>query len=301
MRRSSAGYVKSLNEDEDDEFSSPARSRTSWKKRLLRKSNKSKASVPSASEKPLLEQVMSSDDNDGIHPALSSQSETSSRVSDAAPPPEHRPQHRDPPAPETTPVTTRQEQSPFDPVVQGVKKKLDKEKTTTPSSSSSKRTTPVAALADPAKLSPTALPKTPPREKKVSDEMTKVRAALSRPFGRNSLPPHMASNWVVEVSPAEWDADEERWKYRILVQRRTLAQLDESMTTAFTWRSLADFVWLEQALRAEYHGALLLPLLSIAVGTPDVVNFTQQDVDSVLLKDWLNDVLNGIRGQGMLL
>lgn len=111
----------------------------------------------------------------------------------------------------------------------------------------------------------------------------------------------MASNWVVEVSPAEWDAEEERWKYRIMVQRRTLENLDESMTTAFTWRSLTDFVWLEQALRAEYHGALLLPLLSIAIGTPDVANFTQQDVDAVLLKDWLNDVLNGIRGQGMFI
>ena len=128
-------------------------------------------------------------------------------------------------------------------------------------------------------------------------EMTKVRAALGRPFGRSNLPPHLASNWVVEVSPAEWDADEERWKYRILVQRRSLSELDDSMTTAFTWRSLADFLWLEQALRAEYHGALLLPLLSIAIGTTDVDNFAQQYLDSTL-KDWLNDVLNGIRGQG---
>jgi hypothetical protein len=145
--------------------------------------------------------------------------------------------------------------------------------------------------------SPKKEPRKEPKNPK-NDEITKIRAALERPFGRSSLPPHLASNWLVEVLPAEWDADEERWKYRILVQKRSLEELDESMTTAFTWRSLADFLWLEQALRAEYHGALLLPLLSIAIGTPDVAGFTQQDVDSSLLKDWLNDVLNGIRGHG---
>lgn len=38
-----------------------------------------------------------------------------------------------------------------------------------------------------------------------------------------------------------------------------------SFNAATTTRSLQDFVWLEQALRAEYHGAMLVPLLSLAV------------------------------------
>ena len=284
MRRNSAGYVKSVDEGESPSTSSTKRS---WKKRLFSKKQSSKTLAPSAFERPLLlDQMGSSEDGaDDIQPissALSSQSETSSPVSSTCAPQEQRPIASAPP--QDKPV--RQEQSPQDQIVDGVKKKLNREKAASPPKPKAETT------------SPPTLPTTPPREKKTSDEMMKVRAALSRPFGRNSLPPHMASNWVVEVSPAEWDADEERWKYRILVQRRTLAELDDSMTTAFTWRSLADFVWLEQALRAEYHGGLLLPLLSIAIGTPDVVNFTQQDVDATLLKDWLNDVLNGIRGQG---
>ena len=284
MRRS-AGYVKTLDEDE---YTS-RRASTSWKKRLLGKKKSGKAAGPSASEKPLLEQVVSSDhsDSEEIRPVSSmveSESEASSSlVSSVASLPEQRPRE----LPRDMPAT--QEQSPSDHASKGVK---EKQRATTPKREETYETKQSSPP-------PITLPSTPPREKKPSDEMTKVRAALSRPFGRNNLPPHMASNWVVEVSPAEWDADEERWKYRILVQRRTLADLDETMTTAFTWRSLADFVWLEQALRAEYHGALLLPLLSIAIGTPDVVNFTQEDVDSNFLKDWLNDVLNGIRGQGM--
>lgn len=106
------------------------------------------------------------------------------------------------------------------------------------------------------------------------------------------------------MSPAEWDGEENQWKYRVLVQRRDLSgggdQLDRvsSFTNAFTWRSIADFSWLENALRAEYHGALMLPLLSIAIGTSDLAN-TQYEVDAILLRDWLGDVFNGIRGQGM--
>ena len=139
------------------------------------------------------------------------------------------------------------------------------------------------------------------------------RAILSRPFGRTSMPQKKGQrNWVVEVSPAEWDGDQSRWKYRILVQKRQLqppvpvgkphedrVDTATSFTTAFTWRSLADFAWLEEALRAEYHGALILPLLSIAIGTPDLAN-TQYEVDAGLLRDWLGDVLNGIRGEGEL-
>lgn len=143
------------------------------------------------------------------------------------------------------------------------------------------------------------------------EKMTKARAILSRPFSRNSIPhKHGQRNWVVEVSPAEWDGDQSRWKYRILLQRRQLQPNSEqtnefdigsatSFTTAFTWRSLADFAWLEEALRAEYHGALLLPLLNIAIGTPDLAS-TQYEVDAALLRDWFGDVLNGIRGHGEL-
>lgn len=146
--------------------------------------------------------------------------------------------------------------------------------------------------------------------KRKSERNTKARAILSRSFSRTSIPPRKGQrNWAVEVSPAEWDADQSRWKYRILVQRRQLQSeiahsngdiaMASSFTTAFTWRSLADFSWLEDALRAEYHGALMLPLLSIAIGTPDLAN-TQYEVDAGLLRDWLGDVLNGIRGQGEL-
>jgi len=136
-----------------------------------------------------------------------------------------------------------------------------------------------------------------------SEAVSKFRAILSRKFTRASIPKE--KGWVVEVSPAEWDADQSRWKYRILVQRRQFLmpinnQTPKSFTAAFTWRSLADFAWLENALRAEYHGALVLPLLSIAVGTPDLVN-AQYEVDAYILKDWLGDVLNGVRGQGELL
>jgi len=141
------------------------------------------------------------------------------------------------------------------------------------------------------------------KKKQRSDDRSNFRAILSRPFSRSSIP--NGNGWVVEVSPAEWDADQTRWKYRILVQRRKLnnpnnKDTPSSFTTAFTWRSLADFAWLEEALRAEFHGALILPLLSIAVGTPDLAN-TQYEVDAHILKDWLGDVLNGIRGQGELL
>lgn len=38
-----------------------------------------------------------------------------------------------------------------------------------------------------------------------------------------------------------------------------------SFTSARTRRSLQDFVWLEQALRSEYHGALIVPILSLAL------------------------------------
>lgn len=151
-----------------------------------------------------------------------------------------------------------------------------------------------------------------------------LKAALSRPFGREPaiLPPSSTSTtsttsphgWVVEVSTAEWDADQQQWKYRILVQRRQSAepqaqsilgaeqdqlqlQSSSSFTTAFTWRSVADFFWLETALQQEFHGALLPPSLSIALGhTVEVAS--EMPVESLALKLWLSDVLNGVRGSG---
>ena len=280
MRRHSAGYVKTWEESEENV------SKRSWKK--LFGSKKTPTKGGGSSEQPLLFSVMSSD-AEPEPSGIQSVATALDSVDSFSFPPEQRPEEPQEDWPKQTqqaqPQEPPQEQSQQpaekDEVIQGVKETLQdqviqgvKEKLKTPTHKKEPK-----------------LPK--------SNEMTKVRAALERPFGRSNLPPHLASNWVVEVSPAEWDSDEERWKYRILVQRRSLSELDDSMTTAFTWRSLADFLWLEQALRAEYHGALLLPLLSIAIGTPDVANFAQQDVDSCnLLKDWLNDVLNGIRGQG---
>ena len=150
--------------------------------------------------------------------------------------------------------------------------------------------------------------------------VSKTKALLSRPFGRASLPPTVGRKWVVEISSAEWDADEHRWKYRILVQRRQLQaneqaeatpvgaasndsqkQQPHSMTAAFTWRSLADFSWLERSLRQEFHGGLLLPVLSIALGRPDDVNLDGMPVEAEKLRNWFSDVLNGVRGQGELI
>jgi hypothetical protein len=138
--------------------------------------------------------------------------------------------------------------------------------------------------------------------------LARTKALLSRPFGRASLPPEIARKWVVEVSPAEWDADESIWKYRILLQRRVLPEKDSqqqqqqsSFTNAFTWRSLADFKWLEKALRQEFHGGLLLPDLAIALGIPVETTTEEIPVEPDRLRNWLSDVLNGVRGQGELI
>lgn len=102
------------------------------------------------------------------------------------------------------------------------------------------------------------------------------------------------------MAPAEWEADESQWKYRIDIQRRIQSGQEEiiqDLTNGMTFRSLSDFYWLEQALHSEYHGALLIPSLSIALGVPDLKN-CQHEVDAPLLTNWLSDILNGIRGQG---
>ena len=102
-------------------------------------------------------------------------------------------------------------------------------------------------------------------------------------------------------------------------------------------RSLQDFVWLERALRVEYHGAMLVPLLSLALylynevgeddastgstviseGTRNIPpdgNITSTSfgyleekmdrnelVDNTVLANWLYDVFNNVRGNGELI
>jgi len=69
-------------------------------------------------------------------------------------------------------------------------------------------------------------------------------------------------------------------------------------------RTFADFVWLESALRSEYNGGVLVPLLSIAMavacdGLPlESIIKSNQRVNHKVLEEWLSDILNGIRGQG---
>jgi hypothetical protein len=149
------------------------------------------------------------------------------------------------------------------------------------------------------------------------------KAALSRPFGRDdpqaSILP-FGAGWVVEVSEAEWDASLNTFKYRILVQRRTVTatpsttntnttNLDathpSSFTSAFTWRTVPDFQWLASALTTEFHGALLLPHLDTSGTSSSQEQHhargqqqQQQPMDPSILKHWLADVLNGVRGSG---
>ena len=127
-------------------------------------------------------------------------------------------------------------------------------------------------------------------------------AALHRPMGR---PAPDQSSYVVQVAGAEWDT--RVWKYRVLVQKRELLQptttttassSSSSFTQAFCFRSVPDFFWLEQALAAEFHGALLVPDLRIALQVSQAAMAAETPVDHALLQDWLSDVLNGYRGAG---
>ena len=107
-----------------------------------------------------------------------------------------------------------------------------------------------------------------------------------------------------------------------------------------TTRSLQDFVWLERALRAEYHGAMLVPLLSLALYFNTTSNNNDEEsigskttfsedgsrkipadgnvisqsivyledkmdkneaVEASVLANWLSDIFNGVRGSGELL
>ena len=121
-----------------------------------------------------------------------------------------------------------------------------------------------------------------------------IRELLGRPLDRTILQEHQS--YHVQVSAPEWDTD--HWNYRIVLQQKRHKVLSNSLTQAIVHRQLADFFWFEKELQKEFGGALLVPLLSIALGT------TADDtapVASDKLREWLSDIFNGIRGQGELL
>ena len=139
--------------------------------------------------------------------------------------------------------------------------------------SSSGRTTKVRSLKSPC-IGPTirwyshsylTLCTTPPIPNAQSDE--RIKAAISRPFGRNN---RSHQKWFVKIRKPFFDEVDSRFKYKISIEpnpalaygRCTNQQL---FTSSSAKRSLQDFLWLEQALRAEYHGALLVPFLSLAL------------------------------------
>eukprot|EP00934_Nitzschia_sp_Nitz4_P002412 Nitzschia sp. Nitz4//scaffold327_size20599//12971//16273//NITZ4_008636-RA/size20599-augustus-gene-0.5-mRNA-1//-1//CDS//3329547946//2407//frame0 len=122
-----------------------------------------------------------------------------------------------------------------------------------------------------------------------------VPQVIQRPFGRQALNPS-DQNWIVQVSPPEWDADQSSWKYQVQVQQRVQSAQEEILERHSVLRSLSDFDWLQQHLQAEFHGAMLIPDLAVALGIPHTN--CQHEVDPELLAFWLTDVLNGVRGQG---
>jgi hypothetical protein len=181
-----------------------------------------------------------------------------------------------------------------------------------------------------------------------TDLLVLIRSALSRPFGRTSLPAHLAKTWVVEVTSAGFDKSRNMCNYNIMVQKeeyndvgtpipsplrstfKNKLSLGTSFVAASIDRTLQDFLWLEEALRKEYHGSLIFPILSLALtsGTdwtmtetfdkesfakgewdPLAVSIKMLDdavhsnerVDVKLLAGWFSDVLNSVRGKGELI
>lgn len=158
---------------------------------------------------------------------------------------------------------------------------------------------------------------------KRKDLMVTTRAALSRPFGRTSLPAYLAKKWVVQVSSNGYDQEKRMCSYNIMVHKE---DVDSSFVTANIDRTLEDFVWLEEALQEEYHGSLILPLLSLTLTngaiwtdhtsseeefslsewdpvkiSSDLVRDAIQSedpIDAKLLENWLSDILNSVRGKG---
>ena len=103
----------------------------------------------------------------------------------------------------------------------------------------------------------------------------KIRTALSRQFGRTFPPQTFHHKWTVTVSKPKWDDDENRHKYKINISRNNKKDdasassystfASGAIQTANTKRSIQDFIWLEQALRSEYNGALIVPLFSLSL------------------------------------
>jgi len=114
----------------------------------------------------------------------------------------------------------------------------------------------------------------------------KVKEALSREVGRNKVPTTSIEKWSVQVGEPSWDDDEGRYKYEIkLVKNEGATERPDTFNSNSPFnevtaaRSLQDFVWLERALRAEYHGGLITPLLSLTLYFASVANtFSGEDI-----------------------
>ena len=109
--------------------------------------------------------------------------------------------------------------------------------------------------------------------RKNTDLMVLTRSALSRPFGRTSLPAHLAKRWVVEVSCAGFDEELRMCTYNVMVTKEDygatsatgsnsssrlghMLTISSSFPTASVDRTLLDFLWLEQSLQEEYKNPL---------------------------------------------
>lgn len=98
----------------------------------------------------------------------------------------------------------------------------------------------------------------------------KVKGALSREVGRSGTPATSLEQWFVRVGEPKWDEEEGRYKYKIKLTKNKQPSFDSftsqlSFNEVTATRTLQDFVWLEKALRAEFHGALIAPLLSLTI------------------------------------
>jgi len=165
-----------------------------------------------------------------------------------------------------------------------------------------------------------------------------VKGALSREVGRNGLPATSLLEWHVLVGDPKWDDREGRYKYKVELRKNEDASgnFDSYISKSSSFngvsarRSLQDFIWLEKALRAEFHGALIAPLLCLTIyfatmadgsseeesldplfvswdatdATTQSIKFLGQildngeTVDKDVLSRWLSDVINGVRGNG---
>jgi hypothetical protein len=139
---------------------------------------------------------------------------------------------------------------------------------------------------------------------------TMIKSGLTRPFGRSTVLEMLNTYKMINVTvkTPEWNQDKQKWMYTVSVHRRTnnckspnkdrspVSSPSSSYLTATCTRSVSDFIWLERALRYEFHGALLIPPLVVLSQSDN--NPSQMPVESDVLKDWLSDAFNGIRGSG---